>query len=315
MSDSSLSPQNSETRLKRMKVSKADALGTCFGVRDAIEEAMDPMFKGNLTVIGQLVHNPQIVQKLRDNGVKIVDSLDQQIDTENVMITAHGAARSVHERAKEMGFKVYDATCPLVMRVHKSIAKLLQEGFFPVVIGQESHVEVRGIVTDLPNYTVIADESDFEKIKDKPKIGIVSQTTQQTKHVYPLVEKMKELKNADGSPKEIKFIDTICKPTKDRQKAVDKLSDEVDTMVVVGGYNSSNTMKLKKVCEDKNIPAFHIERAQQIEKDWFRGKTHIGITAGTSTPHWVIDEIYEAVVAMGAELEAEEDAANSSATA
>lgn len=305
-------PQDTETRLKRMKVSKADALGTCFGVRDAIEEAMDPMFKGNLTVIGQLVHNPQIVQKLRDNGVKIVDSLDEKIDTENVMITAHGAAKSVHERAKEMGFKVFDATCPLVMRVHKSIAKLVEEGFYPVVVGQESHVEVRGIVTDLQEFTVIADESDFHKIADKPKIGIVSQTTQQIKHVYPLVEKMKELKNPDGSLKEVKFIDTICKPTKDRQKAVDQLSDQVDFMVVVGGYNSSNTKKLKKVCDDKNIAAEHIERADQLQKEWFRGKKHIGITAGTSTPHWVIDEIYEAVVALGQELEAEEDSTEGS---
>lgn len=302
----SSAPQSSENRLKKMKVTRADALGTCFGVRDAIEEAMDPMFKGNLTVIGQLVHNPQIVEKLKDNGVKIVDSLDDPIDTQNVMITAHGAAKSVRDSAKARGYTVYDATCPLVMRVHKSIAKLLDEGFFPIVIGQQSHVEVRGIVTDLPDYTVIADESDFDKIKDKPKLGIVSQTTQQTKHVYPLVEKIKALKNADGTNKEVKFIDTICKPTKDRQKAVDKLSDEVDVMVVVGGYNSSNTKKLKKVCEDKNLEAFHIEKADQLEKEWFRGKSHIGITAGTSTPHWVIDDIYEAVVAIGAELESEE---------
>jgi len=287
-----------------MKVTKADALGTCFGVRDAIEEAMDPNFKGNLTVIGQLVHNPQVVQRLRENGVKIVDSLDDEITTPNVMITAHGAAKSVRDRAAAMGFKVYDATCPLVMRVHRAVDKLVQEGYFPVVIGQESHVEVRGIVSDLQDYIVIWDENDFDKLADKPRIGVVSQTTQQIKHVYPLIEKIKALKNPDGTAKEIKFVDTICKPTKDRQKAVDGLSDEVDLMIVVGGYNSSNTKKLQKVCADKGLEAHHIENSEQIREEWFQGKKHVGITAGTSTPHWVIDDVYEAVIALGKRLEA-----------
>jgi 4-hydroxy-3-methylbut-2-enyl diphosphate reductase len=287
-----------------MKVTKADALGTCFGVRDAIEEAMDPQFKDNLTVIGQLVHNPQIVQRLKENGVKIVDSLSDGIETKNVMITAHGAADSVRKRAQEMGFRVFDATCPLVLRVHKTVAKLVDEGFFPVVVGQESHVEVRGIVTDLSEFIVILDENDLHKLNDIKKIGIVSQTTQQTKHVYPLVEKIKEMKNADGSPKEVKFVDTICKPTKDRQKAVEQLSDEVDVMVVIGGFNSSNTKKLKKVCDDKKLPAYHIENVSELRDEWFHPAQHVGITAGTSTPHWVIDEIYQAVVEIGQRLEA-----------
>lgn len=285
-----------------MKVTKADALGTCFGVRDAIEEAMDPTFKGNLTVIGQLVHNPQVVQRLKENGVKIVDSIDEA-DTPNVMITAHGAAKSVRDRANQMGFKVFDASCPLVMRVHKAVSKLVDEGYYPVVIGQQSHVEVRGIVTDLHEYSVILDENDIEKIKDKPKIGIVSQTTQQITHVYPLVEKIKSLKNPDGSPKDVKFVDTICKPTKDRQKAVHTLADEVDLMIVIGGYNSSNTKKLKKVCDDKNLQAFHVERAEQLKEEWFEDRKHVGITAGTSTPHWVIDEVYDAVVEIGKRIE------------
>jgi len=287
-----------------MKVTKADALGTCFGVKDAIEEAMDPQFRGNLTVIGQLVHNPQVVQRLRENGVKIVDSLNDTIDTPNVMITAHGAAQSVHETARERGYKVYDATCPLVMRVHKAIQKLVDEGFYPVVIGQASHVEVRGIITDLSECVVIESEADFSKLIDKPRLGIVSQTTQQVKHVQEVVETIRaKVKNPDGTDKEIKFVDTVCKPTKDRQKAVEKLSDEVDLMIVIGGYNSSNTKKLKKVCDDKNLEAFHVERGDQLQPEWFKNKEHVGITAGTSTPQWVIDEVYEAAVSIGKDLE------------
>jgi 4-hydroxy-3-methylbut-2-enyl diphosphate reductase len=286
-----------------MKVTLADALGTCFGVEDAITEAMDPKFQGNLTIIGQLVHNPQVVQALRENGVEIVDSVNAEIATPNVMITAHGAAKSVHERALNRGFKVFDATCPLVMKVHKSVARLEVEGFFPVVIGQESHVEVRGIVTDLKQYAVIYDENDFHKIADKPKIGIVSQTTNQIKSVLALVEKIKSLPNPDGSAKEVRFIDTVCKPTKDRQMAVEKLAGEVDLMIVVGGYNSSNTKKLKKVCDDRSLANFHIESPAQLDEAWFKDVKHVGITAGTSTPARIIDEVYQRIVAIGKKLE------------
>ena len=285
-----------------MRVTLADALGTCFGVEDAITEAMDPKFKGNLTIIGQLVHNPQVVQELRENGVEIVDSVEAQISTPNVMITAHGAAKSVQERALERGFKVFDASCPLVMKVHRSVGKLVDEGFFPVVIGQETHVEVRGIITDLKEYAVVYDESDFHKIADKPKIGIVSQTTNQIKSVLALVDKMKALKNSDGSAKEVRFIDTVCKPTKDRQIAVEKLASEVDLMIVIGGYNSSNTKKLKKVCDDRGLRSYHIERSSQLELEWFKGVEHVGITAGTSTPSKVIDDVYQRIVEIGKEV-------------
>jgi 4-hydroxy-3-methylbut-2-enyl diphosphate reductase len=298
-----------------MKVTLADSLGTCFGVDDAIEEAMDPRFRGNLTIIGQLVHNPQTVQRLRENGVEIVDSVDAEIHTPNVMITAHGAAKSVHERASSKGYKVFDATCPLVMKVHKSVGRLVDEGYFPVVIGQASHVEVRGIVTDLKSYEVIYDENDLERLIDKPKIGIVSQTTNQINTVRKLVEKIQALKNPDGTAKDVKFIDTVCKPTKDRQIAVEKLSNEVDLMVVIGGRNSSNTKKLKKVCDDKGLPAHHIERADELQIDWFRGVERVGITAGTSTPSYVIENVYQAVVKMGQQLESEKINSSRSASA
>lgn len=286
-----------------MKVTLADSLGTCFGVEDAIQEAMDPKFRGNLTVIGQLVHNPQTVQTLRDQGIEIVNSISDPISTPNVMITAHGAAKSVHETAKERGFTVYDATCPLVMKVHKAVSKLVEEGYFIVVLGQESHVEVRGIVTDLKEYAVVYDENDFHKIMNIPKIGIVSQTTNQIKVVSAMVEKISALRNPDGSAKVVKFVDTVCKPTKDRQIAVEKLSDQVDVMIVIGGYNSSNTKKLKKVCDDKGLANYHVERASELMPEWFVGKKHCGITAGTSTPSYVIENVYQAVLKIAEVIE------------
>jgi len=137
-----------------MKVSLASALGTCFGVQDAINMAMAPEFHNDLTIIGQLVHNPQINESLKNNGISVVKGIEDigQIKTKKVMITAHGAAEKTQKKLHEAGFTVYDASCPLVMRVHKTIKAMVEKKFFPVVIGQEDHVEVRGIVGDLDDY-------------------------------------------------------------------------------------------------------------------------------------------------------------------
>ena len=278
-----------------MKVTVAKALGTCFGVQDAIDLAMDESHKDDLTVIGQLVHNPQTVNRLRENGVNIVDKLEPSaIPTKNVMITAHGAAESVHEHARTLGYNVIDASCPLVLRVHKAIARYVRQGFHPVVIGQAEHVEVRGIVGDLEDYTVIRDETEIDRLEGRDRIGIVSQTTQQIDFVESLLQKIRKR----YPHLEVRFTDTICQPTKDRQVAARELAEQVDLMIVIGGYNSSNTKKLKKVCEDLGVEAYHIERSSQIELEWFEGKSHVGITAGTSTPRDVIEDVYHTILNM-----------------
>lgn len=277
-----------------MKVTVAKALGTCFGVQDAIDLAMDDAYRNKLTIVGQLVHNPQVVEDLRARGVNIVDELDETITTPNVMITAHGAPESMHETARKMGYNVIDASCPLVLRVHKAIAGYVREGYHPVVIGQASHVEVKGIIGDLQDFTVIANEDELDKLAPYRKIGIVSQTTQQINHVRSLIDKIREI----YPDMKIKFQDTVCQPTKDRQVAARELASEVDLMIVVGGYNSSNTKKLKMVCDEFGVEAFHIERASQLSPEMFEGRAHVGITAGTSTPREVIEEVYLAILSM-----------------
>ena len=277
-----------------MKVTVAKALGTCFGVQDAIDLAMDEAYRDKLTIIGQLVHNPQVVEDLRIRGVNIVDKLDENISTPNVMITAHGAPESMHENARRMGYNVIDASCPLVLRVHKAIAGFVREGFHPVVIGQASHVEVKGITGDLDDYTIIANEDEISNLAPHKKIGIVSQTTQQIQHIRNLIAKIRET----YPEMEVRFQDTVCQPTKDRQVAARELTSEVDLMIVIGGYNSSNTKKLKMVCDESGVEAFHIERASQLEPEMFDGRGHVGITAGTSTPREVIEEVYLAILSM-----------------
>jgi 4-hydroxy-3-methylbut-2-enyl diphosphate reductase len=225
-----------------------------------------------------------------------------QIKTQKVMITAHGAAEITKKRLSDAGHTVYDASCPLVMRVHKTIKSMVAKDYFPVVIGQQDHVEVKGIVGDLEDYLVINDMSDLKKIEKagKRRLGIVSQTTLQVEKAEHLVSKIRTLDCVD----EVNFVNTICQPTRDRQIAVRDLAGQVDIMIVVGGYNSSNTKKLVQVCEEKNKEAHHIESFSQLERDWFHNKNHVGITAGTSTPGYVINEVHEAILKIAEEIDA-----------
>ncbi|MBT5029569.1 MAG: 4-hydroxy-3-methylbut-2-enyl diphosphate reductase [Nitrospina sp.] len=286
-----------------MKVSLASAMGTCFGVQDAINLAMSPEFNNELTIVGQLVHNPQVSDSLKQNGVSLVPGIEDidKIKTKKVMITAHGAAEKTKQRLHDAGFIVFDASCPLVMRVHQTIKVLVSKGYFPVVIGQKDHVEVKGIVGDLDDHLVINSEEDFPKIEKSGnrKLGIVTQTTQQRDKVEALVEKIRALDYVD----EVSFVNTICQPTHDRQVAVHELADQVDLMIVIGGYNSSNTKKLVHVCGEKGIEAHHIESFDQLDKSWFINKQHVGITAGTSTPENVINEVHTKILEIAEEVE------------
>lgn len=217
------------------------------------------------------------------------------------MITAHGAADKTKKKLEEAGLVVYDASCPLVMRVHKTIKTMVQKGYFPVVIGQENHVEVKGIVGDLEDYIVINNETDLNKLisTGKTKFGIVSQTTQQVDRVELLVKKIRAM----DVVKEVHFVNTICQPTRDRQIAVRDLADQVDLMIVIGGYNSSNTKKLVQVCDEKEVDVHHIESSSQLERKWFVGKNHVGITAGTSTPEHVINKVHQAILKIANSME------------
>jgi 4-hydroxy-3-methylbut-2-enyl diphosphate reductase len=287
-----------------MKVSLASALGTCFGVEDAINLALEPQFKGELTIIGQLVHNSQVNESLKKNGVSVVNGIDNidRIKTKKVMITAHGAADKIKSKLADAGFIVYDASCPLVMRVHKTIKSMVEKNYYPVVIGQEEHVEVRGIVGDLNDYIVVGNEDDLKKLRatGKRKFGIVSQTTQQVEKVEHLVKKIREMDCVD----EVAFVNTICQPTRDRQIAVRDLAEQVDLMIVIGGYNSSNTKKLVQVCDERSVEAYHIEADSQLKKEWFINKKHVGITAGTSTPEYIINKVHSAIIHIAEELDA-----------
>jgi 4-hydroxy-3-methylbut-2-en-1-yl diphosphate reductase len=262
-----------------MKVILAQHYGVCFGVRDAIKQAEDLARRDELTILGELVHNPIAKERLGALGA-VEGSLDApSATTKKVMITAHGASNQAVAKWQERGHEVIDGTCPLVHQAHQTLFELAEAGFHPTVIGKRGHVEVRGLIGDLPEASVIESAEDIEGLPVKPRFGVVSQTTQPIDHVRALVAALKE-KRPEAV---VEFRDTVCQPTKNRQTALRTLLDQVEAVVVVGGRNSNNTLQLLKACQAAGKRSFHIERTAELDATWFDGVDRVGVTAGTST--------------------------------
>jgi 4-hydroxy-3-methylbut-2-enyl diphosphate reductase len=261
-----------------VKVIIAEHFGICFGVRDAIAQAQALAREAPLTILGELVHNPVVREQLRVQGVREEPS-DRTPQTSRVMITAHGASDKRREALSKSGLVVSDGTCPLVRYAHEQLKQLVQAGYFPVVIGLANHVEVRGLVGDFADAVVINESADIPNLPARPRYGIISQTTQPIDRVRALVA---EIARAHPSA-EIRFTDTVCKPTKDRQLALKKLIVMADVIVVVGGRQSNNTRQLVETCRAAGKRALHIERPEELQPEWFRGVRVVGLTGGTST--------------------------------
>jgi 4-hydroxy-3-methylbut-2-en-1-yl diphosphate reductase len=262
-----------------MKIVLAQYSGLCFGVRDAIDHARELAREAPLTILGELVHNPIVREQLRAAGVGEASLDDATVPTRRVMITAHGASDLQRNKWTAAGFDVADATCPLVRHAHEQLKQLVAAGYYPVVIGKPGHVEVRGLTEDFPDAVVIESAADIAKLPAQPRYGVISQTTQPIQHVQKLVESIK----IHYPQSQVVFIDTVCKPTKDRQNSLRALIAEADTIVVVGGRHSNNTRQLVQTCRIAGRRTIHVERADELEASAFIDVKVVGLTAGTST--------------------------------
>jgi len=271
-----------------MRIILAEHFGMCFGVRDAIAQAEELAQQAPFTILGELVHNPIVRERLRAQGVT-EGSLDQTGSTSSrVMITAHGASDIKRAMWHERGFRVFDGTCPLVRQAHEQLRRLVSAGYFPVVIGKIGHVEVRGLTEDFPEACVVDLGSDVLKLPRRDRYGVISQTTQPIDRVRALVAAIEQL----HPESEVRFVDTVCKPTKDRQSALRKLIDVTEAIVVVGGRDSNNTRQLVETCRAAGRRAFHIERPDELRSEWFDGISVVGLTAGTSTVRETVDAAF-----------------------
>ena len=276
-----------------MRVIRASAMGICFGVRDALKYAEDVAKPIQVTVYGELVHNPLVNARMRRRGFRQSaerDGRETMPETPQVLVTAHGISQRRRYQLISAGKNLIDATCPLVKKAHLAAQRLQAQGYHVLIIGRRGHVEVQGVTEDLTSFDVI---SELVDVRTYPysRLGIMCQTTTAS----PLAAEIRAAIAAKNPHAEIQYVDTICQPTKDRQNAIEDLLDRVHVVVVVGGENSNNTRLLAQRCRQRGVVAYHVQGAEDLNPQWFSGVDVVGLTAGTSTLPETIEEVFAAL--------------------
>jgi 4-hydroxy-3-methylbut-2-enyl diphosphate reductase len=276
--------------VKVLEVITAEEAGFCFGVERAIDMVLEAASENddlNVYTLGPLIHNPQVVKKLEEKNVKVASSL-AEIDSGIVIIRSHGVAPEIIEQAREKNLKIIDATCPYVKNAQKYARQLVDEGYQTFIYGDQDHPEVQGIYgASDKKAIIIREKEDLKSVELKAKVGFVAQTTKSPESFRDIINLV------ITEVKELKVFNTICNTTDVRQSSAKRLAEDADIMFVIGGHNSANTTRLAEICAATNTPTYHIETAAEIEKEWLSGKNKVGITAGASTPDWLIREVIQ----------------------
>lgn len=267
-----------------MKIIIAKRAGFCFGVKRAVDMAFEAARNSsNVFTFGPIIHNPQVIEKLRQQSVSPIDNIDDD-RIKTLIIRTHGVPDEVSARLAEKGYEVVDATCPFVKKAQQYAKLLKEDGYQVVIIGDKEHPEVKGLMSYAGDDVVVVNkDQNFQKLKRR--VGVVVQTTQPVSVLKNFIAEALE------HVEEIKIFNTICNSTSLRLKETKTMARKADVMVVVGGKNSANTTQLATLCVSMAVPTYHIETSSEIKEEWFSGVNNVGITAGASTPDWIIKEI------------------------
>ena len=274
-----------------MEILVAKNAGFCFGVKRAINMAQDCVKEadGNIYTLGPIIHNPQVVKELEESGISKANKVEE-IGNGTVIVRSHGVTSHEMEVIKQKGLKLVDATCPFVKKTHEYVELLTKEGYSVIVVGEKDHPEVKGILSySMKDIIAAASVEDLKGMPRKKKIGIVAQTTQSIENLQAVVAHC--LKKSS----ELKIFNTICNATSVRQQESIELAKQVDCMIVVGGRNSANTNRLAEICRKIQPKTYHIEVPEELNQIHFNGAKNVGITAGASTPNWIIEKVREAL--------------------
>lgn len=271
-----------------MEIELAKSYGFCFGVKRAIKQAERTK---DAATIGPLIHNNDEIKRLKDDfNVNTLSDITELSDEKKAIIRTHGITKQDLEVLKNSGRKIIDATCPFVKKPQEIVEKMSQEGYEIVIFGDSNHPEVKGVRSyATTNNYVVLDESELFNIKLKSKVALISQTTKK-------VEKFIEIANyLMQRVKEVRVFNTICDATFKNQEAIKTLAIKSDVIVIVGGKNSSNTKQLFLIAKEHCVDSYLIENENELDYKWFLGKKKCGISAGASTPNWIIDKVVEKI--------------------
>lgn len=274
-----------------MQVKLASKRGFCFGVEDAIELAEHTVKEhpGKVVALGPVIHNRQVVERLEQAGLDQSGDLETVPADTTVLIRSHGAGPETFARAAERNIPLVDATCVLVKRAQTVVKQLHEEGYQVIMIGDAEHPEVKGVIGYAPNVIVVDREEDLDAVLPKRgRLGIVAQTTHAPEHVAEMIGAI-----ARRPFRELKVVNTLCLEVIRRQEAAVELSKEVDVMFVLGGLHSANTRELARLCQEEGVPTYHLETWAEFRPEMARGRKTAGLTAGASTPDFIIDEFAE----------------------
>jgi (E)-4-hydroxy-3-methyl-but-2-enyl pyrophosphate reductase len=281
-----------------MKVLVAEKCGFCFGVEHAIQLAQQMLDAGkNVYCLGSLIHNKQVVDRLVESGLCVVDSLDQvppspstnSPEPPTVLIRSHGCRPDLLDEVKNRGFQLADATCVLVKRAQQLVSKLNRQGYQVIIVGDPDHPETRGVIGYAPDVIVVAGPDDLEKLPPTGRWAIISQTTHSAEDFGRIVG----LIASRSDYQELKVVNTICRETTRRQESALQLCRQVEVMFVLGSRHSANTSELANICRREGVDTYHLQSWQEFEPLYVVGKKVSGITAGASTPDWIIQEFVE----------------------
>jgi len=273
-----------------LKIFLAKDAGYCFGVRDAVNLAYDTAKRhGDVYMLGDIVHNENVVADLNKAGARVVRSLDEVPDGKPILFRAHGTLVETWDDAKSKDMNIVDATCPLVKEIHDEVLKLSKEGRKIIIIGDHGHDEVVGIASQVNDAIVVSNEKEAMKLRKMKRAGVVSQSTQTIENVQKIINIIMT------KVYDLNFVNTICFPTKRNQDQIKDLAKECDVMIVIGSFTSANSKRLTMLAEEINKKSYQVTDADDINIEWFAGAKTVGLSAGASTPDNIINNVLDKI--------------------
>ncbi len=277
-----------------MKIYLAKDAGYCFGVRDAVNLANDNLdTDGEIYMLGTIVHNERVIKNLSEKGAKVVNSIDDVPEDKTLLFRAHGTVPELWEKASDKKIKLVDGTCPLVTEIHHEIKLLEKEGRKTIIIGDHGHDEVVAIAGQVTNPIVLSNIDEAKKLRKMKKAGVVTQSTQMIENVQEIINVLMQ------KVFDLRFINTICFPTRRNHEQIKELSINCDVMIVIGSFTSANSKRLTQLALERNKRSYQVMGAKDLEISWFNKCDTVGISAGASTPDETIHEVVEKIKIIG----------------